>query len=175
MRVNLPVSNSEYDFPGNELLMSTTDSKGVIAHCNAAFMRVSGFTMDELMGQPHSLVRHPDMPPEAFKDMWSTIGHGRCWTGIVKNRRKNGDHYWVRANVTPIMEGGRPQGYLSVRTKPAVQAEADRALRRPSLDQTMQYAGGEGVAAADAIDDAGQFFVRGHRAGAVAADQHRPE
>ena len=118
MRVNLPVSNSEYDFPGNELLMSTTDSKGVIAHCNAAFMRVSGFTMDELMGQPHSLVRHPDMPPEAFKDMWSTIGHGRCWQGIVKNRRKNGDHYWVRANVTPFLVDGKPQGYMSVRSKP---------------------------------------------------------
>jgi len=118
MRVNLPVSNSEYDFPGNELLMSTTDSKGVITHCNAAFMRVSGFAMDELMGQPHSLVRHPDMPPEAFKDMWSTIGHGRCWQGIVKNRRKNGDHYWVRANVTPVLVDGKPQGYMSVRSKP---------------------------------------------------------
>ena len=118
MRVNLPVSNSEYDFPGNELLMSTTDSKGVITHCNAAFMRVSGFAMDELMGQPHSLVRHPDMPPEAYKDMWSTIGHGRCWQGIVKNRRKNGDHYWVRANVTPVLVDGKPQGYMSVRSKP---------------------------------------------------------
>ena len=118
MRVNLPVSNSEYDFPGNELLMSTTDSKGVITHCNAAFMRVSGFAMDELMGQPHSLVRHPDMPPEAFKDMWSTIGHGRCWQGIVKNRRKNGDHYWVRANVTPVLVDSKPQGYMSVRSKP---------------------------------------------------------
>jgi len=118
MRVNLPVSNNEYDYPGEELLMSTTDNKGVITHCNAAFMRVSGYEMHELMGQPHNLIRHPDVPPEAFKDLWSTIGHGRSWTGIVKNRRKNGDHYWVRANVTPIMVKGKPQGYMSVRAKP---------------------------------------------------------
>jgi len=118
MRVNLPVSNNEYDYPGEELLMSTTDNKGVITHCNAAFMRVSGYTIDELMGQPHNLIRHPDVPPEAFKDLWSTIGHGRSWSGIVKNRRKNGDHYWVRANVTPIMVKGKPQGYMSVRAKP---------------------------------------------------------
>ena len=118
MRVNLPVSEHEYDYPGEELLMSTTDNKGVITHCNAAFMRVSGYTMDELMGQPHNLIRHPDMPPEAFKDLWSTIGHGRSWCGIVKNRRKNGDYYWVRANVTPIVVNGKPRGYMSVRAKP---------------------------------------------------------
>ena len=88
--------------------MSTTDDKGRITHCNAAFSRVSGYTIEELMGQPHNMVRHPDMPPEAFKDMWQTIGKGRTWVGIVKNRRKNGDHYWVRAHVTPLMENGKP-------------------------------------------------------------------
>ena len=118
MRTNLPVTGNEYDFPGDELLMSTTDTKGVMLHCNAAFAQVSGYEMDELMGQPHNMVRHPDMPAEAFKDLWSTIGHGRSWTGIVKNRRKNGDFYWVRAYVTPIMEGGKPKGYMSVRAKP---------------------------------------------------------
>ncbi|QIL44567.1 PAS domain-containing protein [Acidovorax sp. HDW3] len=118
MRLNLPVTQNEYAFPDDELLMSTTDTKGLMTHCNAPFARVSGYSMDELMGQPHNLIRHPDMPPEAFKDMWSTIGHGRSWSGIVKNRRKNGDHYWVHAHVTPIMEGGKPRGYLSVRTKP---------------------------------------------------------
>ncbi len=91
MRTNLPVTGNEYDFPAEELLMSTTDQKGVMQHCNGAFARVSGFEMHELMGQPHNLVRHPDMPPEAFKDMWHTIGKGRSWIGIVKNRRKNGD------------------------------------------------------------------------------------
>ena len=91
MRVNLPVTNNEYDFPADELLMSTTDTKGVMTHCNAPFARVSGYSMEELMDQPHNLIRHPDMPPEAYKDMWSTIGRGRSWTGFVKNRRKNGN------------------------------------------------------------------------------------
>ncbi len=119
MRTNLPVSQQNFDFPGDELLVSSTNTKGEITHCNPAFVRVSGFSYDELIGQPHNLIRHPDMPAEAFKDMWRTIGRGEPWTGLVKNRRKNGDHYWVRANVTPIMEGGKPRGYMSVRTKPA--------------------------------------------------------
>jgi len=119
MRVNLPVTSTEYDFPGNELLMSTTDKQGHMTHCNAAFARVSGYTMEELMGQPHNMVRHPDMPPEAFKDLWGTIGNGRTWRGIVKNRRKNGDYYWVRANVTPLVVNGKPLGYMSVREKPS--------------------------------------------------------
>jgi len=118
MRVNLPATQKEYEYPAHELLMSVTDRRGHITHCNAAFMRVSGYSMDELMGQPHNLIRHPDMPPEAYKDLWSTIGHGRGWTGLVKNRRKNGDHYWVRAHVSPIVVDGKPQGYMSVRTKP---------------------------------------------------------
>ncbi len=117
MRTNLPVSQREFDYSGDEFLMSTTDPQGRLTHCNAAFARVSGFTMDELMGQPHNIVRHPDMPPEAFKDMWSTIGHGRNWIGLVKNRRKDGDFYWVRAHVTPLMQNGKPVGYMSVRMK----------------------------------------------------------
>lgn len=119
MRTNLPITEKEYDFSSDELLMSTTDNKGQITHCNAAFIRVSGFTMDELMGQPHNMVRHPHMPAEAFKDMWSTIGNGRNWSALVKNRRKNGDFYWVRAHVTPIVVNGKPRGYMSVRTKPS--------------------------------------------------------
>ena len=126
MRTNLPVTQQEYDYPGDELLMSTTDAQGNITHCNAAFMRVSGFTFEELIGQPHNIVRHPDMPPEAFKDLWGTVGHGRSWAGMVKNRRKDGDHYWVHANVTPLMEGGKPRGYMSVRAKPT-RAQIDQA------------------------------------------------
>ncbi|MBY0454976.1 MAG: PAS domain S-box protein [Burkholderiaceae bacterium] len=118
MRVNLPVTNHEFDYPGEELLMSTTDAKGIITHCNAAFARVSGYDIEDLMGQPHNMVRHPDMPAEAFKDMWNTIGNGRSWIGVVKNRRKNGDFYWVRAHVTPILEGRKPKGHMSVRVKP---------------------------------------------------------
>ncbi|NBD21756.1 PAS domain-containing protein [Aquabacterium fontiphilum] len=118
MRVNLPVTGQENDYPDNEMLVSMTDRQGRITHCNAAFVRVSGYTYDELIGQPHNLIRHPDMPADAFKDMWSTIGHGRAWTAVVKNRSKNGDHYWVQAHVTPLLERGKPIGYLSVRTKP---------------------------------------------------------
>ncbi|MEY4757600.1 MAG: hypothetical protein RJA34_2498 [Pseudomonadota bacterium] len=121
MRMNLPVTNQEYDYPAGEMLVSTTDPKGVITHCNHAFVKVSGFEYDELIGQPHNMIRHPDMPPEAYKDMWSTIGRGQPWTGMVKNRRKDGGFYWVQANVTPIMEGGKPRGYMSVRIKPTRQ------------------------------------------------------
>ncbi|MBU3738473.1 MAG: PAS domain S-box protein, partial [Rhodoferax sp.] len=118
MRMNLPVTQQEYDYPAEQMLVSTTDTKGHITHCNHAFVAVSGYSYDELIGQNHNLVRHPDMPPEAYRDMWQTIGRGRPWTGMVKNRRKNGDHYWVQANVTPILENGKPSGYMSVRIKP---------------------------------------------------------
>lgn len=129
MRSNLPVTQREYVFPDDQLLVSTTDAQGRITHCNTAFAQVSGYTYDELMGQPHNLIRHPDMPPEAFKDLWATIGRGRPWSGIVKNRRANGDHYWVEANVTPILDGGKPVGYMSVRFKPRrEQIEAAEAL-----------------------------------------------
>lgn len=129
MRDNQPVTQREYDYPSNEMLVSTTDAQGHITHCNEAFSRVSGYSIDELLGQPHNLIRHPDMPPEAFKDMWSTIGRGKHWSGLVKNRRKNGDHYWVMAHVTPILENGKPRGYMSVRTKPtAAQVQATQKL-----------------------------------------------
>jgi aerotaxis receptor len=125
MRSNLPVTQQEYDYPPDDMLVSTTNAQGTITHCNAAFVQVSGYSYDELIGQPHNLIRHPDMPPEAFKDMWSTIGHGRPWMGIVKNRRKDGSHYWVQANVAPIMQNGKPRGYMSVRTKPTRQQVQD--------------------------------------------------
>ncbi len=138
MRMNLPVTQQEYDYPANETLVSTTDTKGNITYCNAAFVRTSGYTAEELMGQPHNLVRHPDMPAEAFRDLWRTCGSGLPWTGIVKNRRKNGDHYWVVANATPILENGKPVGYVSVRTKPTreqvVAAEALYAQMRKEAE-----------------------------------------
>ncbi|MDZ5457630.1 methyl-accepting chemotaxis protein [Azohydromonas lata] len=109
--------------------MSVTDLKGRITYCNAAFIEVSGFTESELLGQPHNIVRHPDMPEEAFRDMWATIGSGLPWTGLVKNRRKDGDHYWVRANATPMRDGERIVGFLSVRTAPQrAEVQAAEAL-----------------------------------------------
>lgn len=129
MRENFPVTQREYNFADDAILVSTTDLTGRITHCNNAFEVTSGYAYDELMGQPHNLVRHPDMPPSAYADMWATIGRGRPWTGIVKNRRKNGDHYWVQANVTPIMENGKPKAYMSVRFKPSrTQVDAAQAL-----------------------------------------------
>ena len=121
MRANFPVTQHNYDYPDDEMLVSITDIQGRITHCNRAFVETSGFSYDELMGQPHNLIRHPDMPAAAFKDMWATIGRGRPWSGIVKNRRKNGDHYWVQANAMPIMEDGRPVSYMSVRFKPTAE------------------------------------------------------
>ncbi|MBK1685271.1 methyl-accepting chemotaxis protein [Rhodoferax fermentans] len=119
MRENLPVSQQEYVFPANQTLVSVTDLKGRIVYCNSAFVEVSGYATAELLGQPHNLVRHPDMPAEAFRDMWETIQAKQPWSGLVKNRRKNGDYYWVRANATPMMDGEQITGYLSVRTLPS--------------------------------------------------------
>jgi aerotaxis receptor len=117
MRLNLPVVNKEYPFPSGETLVSTTDLQGRILYCNRSFITVSGYEEDELLGQPHNMIRHPDMPEEAFRDMWTTIANGQPWSAAVKNRRKDGSHYWVQANVTPLLDGDRPCGYMSVRTE----------------------------------------------------------
>ncbi len=118
MRNNGPVTQREYQLPAGTTLVSTTDLQSHITYCNPAFVEVSGYAREELIGQPHNLVRHPDMPAEAYRDMWDTLKAGQPWTALVKNRRKNGDHYWVRANVTPVLEGGRVNAYMSVRTTP---------------------------------------------------------
>ncbi|MDO8450645.1 MAG: methyl-accepting chemotaxis protein [Rhodoferax sp.] len=131
MRTNLPVTQHEYQFPGSETLLSTTDTASHISYANAAFIRTSGYSTDELMDQPHNLVRHPDMPVEAFADMWRSLKEGQSWTALVKNRRKDGDHYWVRANAAPMRRNGQVVGYLSVRTKPArAEVDATDALYR---------------------------------------------
>ncbi|UXH79824.1 methyl-accepting chemotaxis protein [Roseateles amylovorans] len=121
MRMNTPVTQREFPFPPGKTLVSVTDLKGRIVYCNSAFIEVSGYSKDELLGQPHNLVRHPDMPEEAFRDMWATIGSGQPWTGMVKNRRKDGDHYWVVANATPMFRDGKTVGFLSVRIAPSRQ------------------------------------------------------
>ena len=134
MRANLPVSAREYPFPPGQTLVSTTDLKGRILYCNPMFIEVSGYERQELLGQPHNMIRHPDMPEEAFRDMWETIANGLPWSAPVKNRRKNGDFYWVMANVTPLMEGDRPSGYMSVRTE----ATREQIQAAESLYQTMR-------------------------------------
>ena len=134
MRVNLPVTEHERVFPAEQRLISTTDLDSRITYCNDAFVAISGFTYDELVGQPHNMVRHPDMPPGVFIHMWHTIKQGKPWMGIVKNRAKNGDFYWVSAYVTPIYENGRMSGYESVRSVPS----RDQVRRAAALYARMR-------------------------------------
>ena len=131
MRINLPVTTTEYLLAEGAALVSRTDLKGRISYVNPAFIEASGFTVDALMGKAHNIVRHPDMPPEAFGDMWRTLDEGLPWTGVIKNRRANGDFYWVLANVTPIRRNGVAVGYMSVRSRPErLQVEAAEELYR---------------------------------------------
>lgn len=132
MRINHPVTQQEFPFPEGTTLLSTTDTKGRITYANSAFVKTSGYERAQLMGQPHNIVRHPDMPPEAFRDMWAAINSGEPWTALVKNRRADGDHYWVRANATAIHRAGRVVGFISVRTKPTREesAAAEALYRR---------------------------------------------
>ena len=118
MKINMPVTDNEVRMRDDQFLVSKTDLKGILTFVNPDFIEVSGFTEKELIGKNHNMVRHPDMPPAAFEDLWTTVKSGKPWTGFVKNRCKNGDYYWVDANVTPITENGRVIGYMSVRNKP---------------------------------------------------------
>jgi len=118
MKNNQPVTQKDFDYPEDWVIISATDTKGRITHVNEDFLKTSGFERDELLGRPHNIIRHPDMPPAAFQDMWDQLQAGNPWMGIVKNRCKNGDHYWVDAYVTPLFENGEIIGYESVRTKP---------------------------------------------------------
>ncbi|MEY9122525.1 methyl-accepting chemotaxis protein [Bradyrhizobium yuanmingense] len=117
MRKNFPVTTVEYPVSDETLIVSRTDLKGKLTYFNEDFLAAAGFTSAELMGQPHNIVRHPDMPPEAFDNLWDTLKAGKPWLGAVKNRRKNGDFYWVLATASPIRENGEVRGYTSIRTK----------------------------------------------------------
>jgi aerotaxis receptor len=131
MRINLPVTAVERVILEGESIVSKTDLQGNIVYANPCFIEVSGFTEAELIGAPQNILRHPDMPAAAFADMWATLKEGLPWTGIVKNRCKDGGFYWIRANVTPVREQGKIVGYMSVRTRatPDTVAEADHAYR----------------------------------------------
>ena len=146
MRNNQPVNSEEFLMLDDELLASKTDLKGIITYCNDAFVEASGFSREELIGEPHNLVRHPDMPPEAFADLWKTLKNDKPWTGIVKNRRKNGGFYWVQANVTPLYEGEKTVGYMSVRSKPTrEQIAAAENLYRDMRATSHKYQLHEGM------------------------------
>ncbi len=137
MKKNLPITNNEVDYPASHNILSTTDRKGVITYINQDFIEVSGFERDELIRKSHNIVRHPDMPPAAFANMWDNLKAGRPWMGLVKNRCKNGDHYWVDAYVTPIRANGEIVEYQSVRTKPdaRLKARAEQIYRPLNVDK----------------------------------------
>lgn len=119
-------SSTEYQLPEHIVILSKSDVLGNIIEYNEGFKDVSGYTDGELLGQPHSILRHPDMPKEAFEDLWHTILDHRPWFGLVKNKRKNGEYYWVTANVAPIIENNEVTSYVSVRY-PATRAEIESA------------------------------------------------
>ncbi|MDR6234683.1 aerotaxis receptor [Pseudomonas psychrotolerans] len=121
MRKNLPITGRNIQLPPGANILSTTDTSSHITYVNRDFIEISGFVEEELIGQPHNIVRHPDMPPAAFAHMWQTLKSGKSWMGLVKNRCKNGDHYWVSAYVTPITRNGQIIEYQSVRTRPEPQ------------------------------------------------------
>jgi aerotaxis receptor len=127
-RMNAAITQVERELSAHRPIVTKTDLKGKITYANPAFVEISGFTREELVGQPHNLVRHPDMPREAFADLWNTVRAGVPWRGRVKNRAKNGDFYWVDAYVSPLTENGRQTGYMSVRTRPS-QSQKDDAER----------------------------------------------
>lgn len=148
MRLNLPVSDICHPVPEGAVLVSRTDLKGIITYCNRTFCEVSGYSEAELIGAPHNLIRHPDVPAELFADSWRCIQAGKPWNGVIKNRRKNGDCYWVEANITPLIEGGRTVGYVSLRYAATDEqiAEAQKTYRAvqagrplPSVDQLAHY------------------------------------
>lgn len=132
MKINQPVTTVETHLPEGAFIYSRTDLKGVIVEVNDVFAEISAFRPDEMVGQSHNMVRHPDMPPAAFADMWADLKRGRPWRGVVKNRRKDGGYYWVVANVAPVRENGQVTGYQSIRGVPsrAEIADAEAAYAR---------------------------------------------
>lgn len=150
MRNNQPVVNREHELRDGITIISHTNREGVITYCDDDFVEASGYVREELIGQPHNMIRHPDMPPECFRDLWDTLKRGRAWAGLVKNRRKDGSFYWVRATATPLPDGS---GYTSVRTKPKrdeVQA-AEALYRRMNNGEKIRLHEGQVVSGASGM------------------------
>jgi len=149
MRTNLPVTQREVKMRKGGRLITTTNLKGVITYCNQEFAEISGFSEAELVGQAHNVIRHPDMPQAVFRDMWQYLNAGKAWMGVVKNRAKNGDHYWVSAYVTPIQENGRMAGYESVRVEPTGEdvARAEKLYARIAADKPVVNIGSRTLSA----------------------------
>ena len=144
------------------LIVSRTDLKGRLTYFNAQFLEAAGFSEAELMGQPHKIIRHPDMPVEAFDNLWTTLKEGKPWVGAVKNRRKNGDFYWVLATASPVRENGQITGYTSIRTKlPADQrAEAEQVYALLRANKAQEYKIEAGIIRRRSLMDRIAVFTR---------------
>ena len=160
MRTNLPVTKVEYPIHDDTLIVSKTDTKGKLTYFNDQFVAASGFTEAELIGQPHNIIRHPDMPAEAFEDLWTTLKTGKPWARAVKNRRKNGDFYWVLASATPIWENGNITGFMSIRSKlPADQRrEAEHVYELLRTKKAQDYTVTAGIIRRRSLADRLSFF-----------------
>ncbi len=162
MRTNLPVTTVEYPITDETLIVSKTDTKGRLTYFNDQFVDAAGFIEAELMGQPHNIIRHPDMPPEAFADLWATLKAGKPWAGAVKNRRKNGDFYWVLASATPIWENGQVTGYMSIRSRLSAdqRAEAEHVYALLRANKAQAYRVDAGIIRRRSLSDRLAFFTR---------------
>ena len=127
------ITEIETKFPEGCLIVSRTDTSGIITHCNESFVKMSGYTREELIGQPHSILRHPDIPPAAFADLWNTLENGKKWNGYVKNLRKDGGYYWVYVTAIPNIRNGVTQGYTSVRREPSRKKVAECIKLYPTM------------------------------------------
>ncbi|QBQ55086.1 PAS domain-containing protein [Nitrosococcus wardiae] len=123
----------EAPYPDGRLIVSRTDSEGLITHCNKSFVDMSGYTKEELIGVPHSILKHPDIPPVIYKDLWETLKKGDKWQGFIKNLRKDGGYYWVKATVLPNVRNGEVIGYTSVRRKPSRKKIEECIAQYPSM------------------------------------------
>jgi aerotaxis receptor len=148
MARNVHVTDVETILPEKAFIYSQTDLKGIIVEANDTFAAISGYAVEEMIGKPHNLVRHPDMPKEAFADLWHSLKQGRPWQGIVKNRRKDGGYYWVLANISPVREGGRIVGYQSLRHRPSreqISAASNAYQRIDAGDTSLKIEAGRAV------------------------------
>src|SRR5580692_7503839 len=146
MNVNQPLTSNEYIVRDGALIVSVTDVNGKIVEVSPEFIQVSGFSAEELIGKDHGALRHPDVPEAVYADLWRSLHSGRPWSGLMKNRRKNGDYYWDIANATPLREGGAISGYMTVRTKPSAHQirEAEQLYRKLAdrSDKSLTYSEG---------------------------------